>query len=136
MAQPELFETDPPTDRDLVRNEARLAEAQHAWPKTLVELSDVFAAHFRERGLDEMRAAREARLVVLTLAKHFGGRMWYVPRGDALTRALRDMEIWERFDGTNAQALAGEFGLSFVEIYRTLAEQRRLHRERVQPKLL
>jgi Mor family transcriptional regulator len=133
MSQPELFKAD---ERDLVKNAARLAECQHAWPKTLVELVEVFAAHYRERGVEEADAKTEARLVVLTLAKYFGGRMWYVPRGDALTRALRDMEIWHRFDGRNAQALAAEFRLSFVEIYRTIAEQRALHRDKTQPKLL
>jgi Mor family transcriptional regulator len=135
MAQEEMFDLKDSKGVDLTRHEARLVEMEHAWPKTLIELAEVFTAHFAERGLADEEAKREARSLVLTLAQYFGGRMWYVPRGDTLRNALRDLEIWHRFDGRNAQALAAEFRLSFVHVYRVIAEQRRLHREKTQHKL-
>ncbi len=69
------------------------------WPKTLVELIE-FLGHEAER--QRMFDSREqafvvARWVVLSLGQYFGGRQFYLPKGDKLALAIRDHQIWSEF---------------------------------------
>ncbi|KGE77664.1 Mor transcription activator family protein [Halomonas salina] len=108
-------------------------EILRKWPQGLSDMVTVISAALCRAGDDEDTARERAFRAVRALAQYAGGRSLYVPKGDQLDRALRDREIWERFDGTNVSDLAGRFHLTEVQIYSILAEQRKLARARTQP---
>ncbi|MDC8804235.1 Mor transcription activator family protein [Halomonas pacifica] len=105
------------------------------WPQSLSDMLGVIEAAYCRAGDDQAEARRRAFRAVRALASYHGGRVFYLPKGEALDRALRDREIWERFDGKNHDALSREYDLNVVQIYRIIAEQRALARARNQPDL-
>ncbi|MBB3231724.1 Mor transcription activator family protein [Halomonas stenophila] len=110
-------------------------EILRKWPQGLSDMVTVISAAHRRAGDDETTARARAFRAVRALAQYAGGRSLYVPKGEALDRALRDRGIWEHFDGTNITALAAQHDLTEVQIYAILAEQRKLARARVQSEL-
>lgn len=120
---------------DLLQAVATLDD--HHWPYRLTEMVEVMAAAALRQGMaaDQAEALRLAHWAVLVVADHFGGRQTYLPRGDSLRRALRDNHIWHEFNGRNVDELGSKYKMSAVRIYSILAEQRALHRAKVQPQL-
>lgn len=102
----------------------------HAWPKLLGELVDVVEAQLSRDGLNQPR--RHAQRVMMALAHFGGGKIIYLPRGQKLRTALRNHEIWRRFNGKNVRELADEYRLTAIQIYNIIREQRALHRKRHQ----
>ena len=49
---------------------------------------------------------QQARKLVAALAHYMGGRSYYLPSGDRLMNALRDDQIYSRFDGRNVEQLS------------------------------
>lgn len=123
---------------DLLNNLPDLdADWQGRWPKQLAEMVDVTVAHLqRRRDLDEDTARTYAQEWIATLAIHFGGIPLYLPKGDSLKQALRDSRIWQEFNGENIYELARKYGKSRTQIYRIIAQQRQLTRNRQQMELL
>jgi Mor family transcriptional regulator len=110
-------------------------EIRAKWPKALADLVSVIeAAHLRAGDAPEV-AQRRAFVTVRALSNYAGGRQLYMPKGEILERALRDREIWSRYNGRNIDDLVAEFDLGFVQVYSIIAEQRALHRQRIQPSL-
>ncbi|GEK71573.1 MULTISPECIES: Mor transcription activator family protein [Halomonas] len=110
-------------------------EILRKWPQGLSDMVTVISAALCRAGDDEATARERAFRAVRALAQYAGGRSLYVPKGEALNRALRDRAIWEAFDGANITALAIRHGLTEVQIYAILAEQRKLALARVQSEL-
>lgn len=110
-------------------------EVRAKWPAALANLVDVIEAAHRRAGEDQDSARARAFITVRAMSKYAGGRQLYMPKGDVLERALRDREIWERDTGKNIEELADAYGLTVVQVYRILAEQRAYHRQRMQPAL-
>lgn len=109
----------------------------HHWPRTMSELVDVFTARAMQDDIvSDEEASSLARWVVLILGNHLGGRQAYLPKGDKLRAALRDQQIWHDFNGRNQVELASKHQLTVIRIYQILSEQRALHRDKIQPKLL
>jgi len=96
------------------------------WGELLTQLVDVQQATFRRMGYDEAGARRLARASILALAEYGGGKQWYLPKGDDLRVALRDIEIYRRAHRNNIEALAGEYRLTVQSVYRIIHAQRRL----------
>lgn len=110
-------------------------EIRAKWPKALTDLVSVIEAAYLRAG-DTPEAARyRAFVTVRALSRYAGGRQLYMPKGDVLERALRDREIWAKYKGNNVDDLAEAFELTVVQIYSIIAEQRALHRKRLQPPL-
>ena len=105
------------------------------WEKALVEFIEVGEAALRRDGLGEEEAFKQARSVVLGIAEFRGGRLFYLPKGERLLKALRDMEIFRRAKAGNIEALAEEHGLDVIHVYRIIREQRKLHITRTQREL-
>lgn len=105
------------------------------WPQGLTDMIMVIEAAMARRGASRDQARRVAFVAVRALSQFAGGRSFYIPKGEALDRALRDRELWERFDGSNVSELATWAHLTEVQVYAILAEQRKLARRRVQPEL-
>lgn len=105
-----------------------LLQVAHSWPKTLVELTDVLCAHFKQIGMAPPAAKDFSQKVIIVIAHHLGGRMFYLPRDRKLRLALRDDAIWREFDGANVHELAQRYELTTNRVYQILAEQRALRR--------
>ena len=83
---------------------------------------------------------RLGRKLAFALSQAIGGTQIYLPRGDAIRRASRDLGIWMEYDGTvmganGSVALSQRYGLSEIYIYRIIARQRGLHRTEHQSEL-
>ncbi|WP_052315056.1 Mor transcription activator family protein [Thiocystis violascens] len=119
-----------------------LADDPARWPAVLAGLSDYVLDELLT-GLPATAPALARRLayrVVARIMREHGGTQLYIPKGDAVLRALRDLEIWSRYDGTvdgpgGLNALARRHGLSAARVRVALRRQRDLHRARVQPDL-
>jgi Mor family transcriptional regulator len=99
-----------------------------AWPVLLKNMVDVLDSFFVQRGFTRDKAKQEAKAVVATLANYFGGRQVYLPKGNTLKKALRDIDIYRQANGRNTQELADEFGCTTRNIQRIVQEQTQLHR--------
>jgi len=113
-----------------------LAEVRAArWPEGLVNLLKVQEAAFRRSGLSADAAFTLAKAGIVEMARYYGGRQWYLPRGDDLHTALRDAEIYRRANRDTMDALADEYGLTPRSVSRIVRRQRRLHLDKVQGRL-
>lgn len=110
-------------------------EITKKWPQALTDMLSVIEAAHRHRGDDDNTARTLAFIAVRALAHYHGGHIFYLPKGEQIDRALRDREIFECFNGTNVSELASKYNLNDVRIYKILAEQRKLARDRHQPDL-
>jgi Mor family transcriptional regulator len=101
------------------------------WPQRLAEAFDVLVDVFVRKGeVDKPRAVHLAGLAVAELAHHFGGRPFYLPCGHAMRRAVRDAQIWAEFNGSNHVELCDRHGLTISQVYKIVAKQRELLRQR------
>lgn len=110
------------------------------WEAAMVEICDYAADEAEQAGLAWPQARRIGARIARRLCQEMGGVRYYWPRGDAFERAVRDLQIWEEFDGTvdgahGISVLSRRHGMSDIHLYRIIARQRALHRQRVQPEL-
>ena len=82
-----------------------------------------------ELSLEEATADRVMRRIVETVCRDLGGAQIYVPKVPPWTLARRDVLIAERFDGTNSNELALEFGISRRQLLFVLESERLRRRE-------
>lgn len=87
------------------------------WPDVLSEAADVAKHALRRRGEPDQRSEELARAVMLALADVFGGRAFYLPRGVAVKRHFRDIDIAQRLTRNNARSLAREYGITAIHVY-------------------
>lgn len=102
---------------------------RHRWPKQLNDFVDVLQAEFG-RVVEQERAAELAGVGVLALARYCGGRMFYLPRGQAADQAVRDRRIFSDYDGKRDTVVvfAKRYGLTEQQVYSILERQRKLNR--------
>jgi len=108
------------------------------WEQTIADIADTLIGELEQAGVAD--AKRLGCRLTLHLCKTYGGATYYLPRGDSLRRAERNMTIWRECDhkstGDNSpKALAQRYGLSEIHIYRILADQLDLHRRKRQAEL-
>jgi len=107
------------------------------WEASMAEIADFTIAELTAAGLAAPDARRLGCRVAVRLCRELGGTRYYWPRGDALERAVRDLALWAAHDGTvdgphGVRALARAHHVSDVHVWRIIARQRELHRQRVQ----
>lgn len=68
-------------------------------------------------GMGEQQAREAMREIAHNLAREYGGTYMYVPKDQELELTKRDLEIYERLQGGNANELAREYNLSVQQIY-------------------
>jgi Mor family transcriptional regulator len=117
---------------------AEVLEDPERWEKTMADIADVLVDELRQAGIDG--ACSLGRKLAFALSQALGGTQIYLPRGDAIRRASRDLGIWLEYDGTvmgpdGSVALARRYNLSEIYIYRIIARQRGLHRSETQTAL-
>lgn len=88
-----------------------------------------------ENGIDKKVASKIANDTVNVLRITFGGEQFYYPKGSELDQLLKHHEIYKKFTGNNVPALAKEFGLSTVHVYRIIKKVTEQEREKLQPQL-
>ena len=122
---------------ELLANIDTLESDPKLWPKALHDLICVIESQIKRHHPALTDQAYElARSNVMAIAHYLGGRQLYLPRDDRLQRALRDHRIYERYKGRkNHDELATEYGLTTIQIYNIVAQQRQLATARVQPRL-
>lgn len=99
--------------------------ADTPWPELLDELIDVCTAVLEDRGVRRGDAAEaEAQAIVLAIAQYVGGTRIYIPTGERVRIAIRDLKIWRAYDGTNVRLIAREHGLTETRVYQILVDQR------------
>lgn len=111
-------------------------EVMGAWEGRLQEMFSVVEHALGQLPETNERRAEIARWVTLTLCDTLGGTIIYLPRGDALKRAIRDTEIyrdWQK-SGKLPRQLARKYKLGEQAVYAIIAKQRELHR-RLEPDL-
>lgn len=111
------------------------AAVKKAWPKFLRELMDVLKDELKRSGHEEGDALKLAQKLVARQAQHLGGRMVYIPRDERLKLALRDMEIYDNYNGGNSRDLAERYNLTQQRICNIVKDQHALYRKRNQPDL-
>jgi len=110
--------------------------ARNRWPADLVALLDVAAQALAEQ-MPEAQAEQVATTVVAAIARYHGGRMFYLPKGQGLERALRDRAIYRQYQHSRGSILqlVEHYHLSEQAVYKIIDEQRSLHIRRIQPSL-
>lgn len=109
------------------------------WEKTMADIADVLVEELRRAGVEGAQCL--GRKLAFALSQAIGGTQIYLPRGDAIRRASRDLGIWLEYDGTvmgpnGSVALSQRYGMSEIHIYRIIARQRGLHRHETQQALM
>ena len=94
----------------------------HRWPSTLQSLSALMQVTLKKHGVSN--ADRISEDLATGLSLYFGGRDMYIPNGESLKKALRDIKIWNEFKGNNLEQLSREYGLTERRISEIIAEQR------------
>lgn len=98
-------------------------DTQHPAESLLGEIADLITAELSASGIPEAKSmgSRCAGRIAVSL----GGSVLYIPKNEAGKRLARNVEIRRRHDGTTAsvRALAKEFNLSEIALYRILASR-------------
>jgi Mor family transcriptional regulator len=86
-------------------------------PEIVQRLVEIGASRLAEdAGMADTKARFIMREVAHTLCKEYGGNEYYMPKDTELVLDKRDVQIWERFDGSNIWQLATEFNLTERQI--------------------
>ncbi|RRN04665.1 transcriptional regulator [Bibersteinia trehalosi] len=107
-------------------------EVHNRWPLLLLEVIDVMQAELQRQQFAENSAKLTACKLAGVIAHYFGGKSFYLPAGDKIKEALRDVQIYRDFDGKNVPDLVKKYRLSESTIYAILRQQRSLQRKRHQ----
>lgn len=91
--------------------------AEATYPELLQDLADQVAIKLVEHGIDMEKAADIGFSSAEFIREHWGGQPLYIPRGAQYEFSMRDMQVFERFNGHNHAALAREYNLSVMRIY-------------------
>lgn len=83
----------------------------------LADLVSKVADELKQKGITPETAEEIGNSVAKRIAREWGGCNLYIPRGLLWGIDERDLEIFEKFDGSNHFELAKEYGLSVQWIY-------------------
>lgn len=101
------------------------------WEGSLREMVEIAEAKLLVEIKPGIEAAELARHVVFAICSVMGGKVVYLPRGDALKRALRDAKIYRDWKDNNTPIpdLVSKYDLANQTIYDIIRRQRALHRK-------
>ncbi|MBG6289697.1 hypothetical protein I5I61_19765 [Pseudomonas nitroreducens] len=91
----------------------------------LSELAELITGEMKRLGIADEKATDAAGKVVFQLHRRWAGIVLTFPAKDDLVRQRIKMYIIERYDGTNADELVREFGVTERFIYSLIQEHRR-----------
>lgn len=134
-AQPELFNALTCDPLDLIEHAGDVLTDRARWPQRMTELFDVLYAYNVRLGMQADTAAPDAAERTFLIADYLGGSVVYLPRGDALRRAVRDAEAYRRHTGNNTEQLAREYGMTTTKFYELIAREKARRLRRLQGRL-
>ncbi|WP_299494930.1 Mor transcription activator family protein [uncultured Shewanella sp.] len=105
----------------------------HRWPSTLQSLCELMRVTLE--GYKVTNALMLSEALATSLSTYLGGRDVYIPNGERLKDALRDIQIWREFRGNNLELLSRSYGLTERRVSQIIAEQRAAFVARKQRKL-
>ncbi|WP_299001750.1 Mor transcription activator family protein [uncultured Shewanella sp.] len=105
----------------------------HRWPSTLQSLCELMRVTLEGYKVNNALMLSEA--LATSLSTYLGGRDVYIPNGERLKDALRDIQIWREFKGNNLELLSRSYGLTERRVSQIIAEQRAAFVARKQRKL-
>ncbi|OFN60611.1 Mor transcription activator family protein [Eikenella sp. HMSC061C02] len=73
---------------------------------------------------DKKQAKNIGNHVAKRMAREWGGQLFYIPHGVLWDIDERDVEIFEKFNGSNQNELAKEYGFSVQWVYRIIERVR------------
>lgn len=91
----------------------------------LADIAAGSAAILLNFGLDQQRANRAGDEIADFMADSFGGQVVNFPKDFRYKLEKRHQEIMDRFDGTNRNELAQEYGLTVRAIYKICQRARK-----------
>ncbi|MCG9624620.1 hypothetical protein L1D34_07175 [Vibrio mediterranei] len=94
------------------------------WPVILAELHTLVVHNLANSGLEADKAKSLGFVLTLSIADHLGGAQEYLPRGDALRRQIRNMQMFDEFNGRNHLELSKKYKLTERATYEIIAKQR------------
>lgn len=109
------------------------AAVRKRWPSNLQSLALLIEAELTKAKINEPRMVGEA--ITLAIGHYFGGRDVYIPTDQRLKAALRDIQIWQEFNGYNMESLAIKFGLTQRRVAEIIHQQRSAEIQRRQRSL-
>lgn len=92
------------------------------WPSTLQSLCELMRVALDRQSVSNSVHISEA--LATTLSTYLGGRDIYIPNGERLKDALRDIRIWREFKGNNLEQLSRDYDLTERRVSQIIAEQR------------
>lgn len=112
-------------------------EVRLKWPKDLAALVDIYSASLNRMGYDDEQARSISHALLAEQATYCGGRYFYLPKLDALKKAIRDVELYKDWSdrGILPETLADKYDISATHVYRIIKEQRAYYQRRIQPGL-
>lgn len=87
------------------------------YPELLMDLADQVSAKLVELQIDMEKAAEIGLATAEHIRENWSGQSLYIPKGVHYEFSRRDMEIFDRFNGQNHQALSREYNLTVMRIY-------------------
>lgn len=134
----ELFTDEETLSEELLNHLPDISdEAKRKWPRDLVALLDIYQASLVRLGYPVEQGSRIAHALISELAVYCGGRYIYLPKGDALEKAIRDVRLfidWRDHQHT-PEMLVSKYKISLQHVYRIIDEQRKYHINKIQPGL-
>lgn len=127
--QNDMFGEDTALDQDKALEQ--LDPRTYRWEGTVRDMFDAVCLAMRKQGVDAGSVDRLAPPIVLQLCDTIGGQVGYVPRGEAVRRAMRDARLFDdwRVRGKKPPQLAVDYKLAVQTVYEIIARQRALHRQ-------
>lgn len=112
-----------------------LSPMAHARHELLSDVAAHAAAILADHGIDEEIAGQAAFAVADHLAEHWGGQVVSFPKEYFFKLHVRDLQVWECFNGTNHAVLAKQYGMTTRGIYKLLERVKKRELDRRQGKL-
>ena len=97
------------------------------WPELLVQMLDITSQTVQSLGVDAELSEKIALSTIRSFADLFGGLQVYLPKGEALNRALRDREIYQQTGKVSVSTLAHKYKLSSKQIWEIQRKQKIIH---------
>ncbi|MDV8139131.1 Mor transcription activator family protein [Pseudomonas aeruginosa] len=94
----------------------------------LSELAELIVEAFVRNGLSREKAVSESEELVFQLHRRWAGITFVFPVKDELARKRLELHILQRYDGSNADKLVREFGVTEDWIYSVVRKHRRQRR--------
>lgn len=113
------------------------AEVRKKWPKDLAALIEIYGGELSRLGYDSSEAQHISYRLLAAQSMYCGGRYFYLPKKDALEKAVRDIELHKDWADRcmPVSELSAKYKISAQHVYRIIDEQRAYYQKRIQPEL-